>query len=222
MFRIRHALFCLPLAGIALPMHATTIQATSYLTWTGSVTGTATFVDLETLANGTYNTPNGLTDGSYKFTGPDSTGWLLGVQTFGNQTGIFGASDGAGSIEVTLPGSGQSAIYFDVNTIANNVLTNRSLTLTLSDGESFAISSGQFGVSISHPITWYAVSTTTAQAAFLEWAYFGNSSLPQDGGSGDGGAASQVPEAAPFALVAGGILILLGSKRKLGQKISFS
>ena len=222
MFRVRHALLCLPLAAIALPMQATTIQATTYSAWASQVTGTPTFVDLETLSSGDYSSASGITQGSYTFTGPDGAGWSLGVQTFGNKTGIYGASDGVGGIDVTLPGSGQSAIYFYANTEANNQLTNASLTLTLSDGESFIIAGGQFGVNISHPITWYALSTTSGQAAFLEWAYFGNSSLPQDGGTGGGGTPGQAPEAATIALVGGGILILFGSKRKLMQKLSFS
>lgn len=222
MYRTRYALLCLPLIAIALPTEATTIQATTYTSWSAQVTGTPTFVDLETLATGNYSTASGITQGSYTFIGPDGSGWSLGVQTFGNKTGMYGASDGVGGIDVILPGTGQSAIYFYGNTEANNTLTNGSLTLTLSDGETFSISSGQFGLNISHAITWYALSTTSGQAAFLQWAYFGNSSLPQDGGTGGGGTPGQAPEAATIALVGGGILVLFGSKRKLAQKLSFS
>lgn len=222
MSRMRYALLCLPLVAIALPLQATTIQATTYASWSAQLTGTPAFVDLETLASGDYGTAGGVMQGSYRFNGPDGSGWSLGVQTFGNKTGIYGASDGVGRIEAILPGTGQSAIYFYANTEANNTITNGSLTLTLSDGESLSISSGQFGLNISHPITWYALSATSGQAAFLQWAYFGNSSLPQDGGTGGGGTPGQAPEAATIALVGGGILILFGSKRNLAQKLSFS
>lgn len=211
--KIRYALLCLPLVVIAQVAQATTLQTTTYQSWSAQVTGTPTFVDVETLPTGNYSTPAGVQDDSYVFTGPDASSWALHSQTFGNTTGLYGASDGIGGIEVTLPGQGQSAIFFDANTEANNVLTNGSLTLTLSDGESFSVSSGQFGLSISHPITSYTLTAANGQAAFLQWAYFGTSDLPSDGGGTDG--VGQASEAATMALVGGGILVVFGAKRRL-------
>jgi hypothetical protein len=219
MKKTRYALLCVSLVAIAQSVDATTLQYTTYSSWSAQVTGTPTFVDVETLPSGSYSTAGGVTDASYIFTGPDGAGWSLGVQTFGSKSGLYGPNDGMGGIQVTMPGSGQSAIYFYANTESNNTLTNGSLTLTLSDGEIFSIFSGQFGLSISHPITSYNVTTSAGQAAFLQWAYFGNSSLPQDGG-GTGSNPGQAPEAATIALVGGGILVLFGSKRKLIRKFA--
>jgi hypothetical protein len=210
---MRYASLCLVVFG-ALPVLATTITTTSFATWESAayITGSPTFVDAETLPPGHYNTAAGVTEGSYIFTGPDGSNWSLGVNTFGgNTTGLFGGSDGVGAVEATLPGSGQAAVFFYTNTIKNNALSNGTLTLTLSDGETFLISSGQFGLSVSHPITSFSLATSSGQAPFLEWAYFANSSLPQDGGGGT----AQTPEAVTLALVGGGMLVLFGSKRKL-------
>jgi hypothetical protein len=219
MFKMHHASLCFVFITAALPSAATTIQSTTFANWTANVTGIPTFVDLESLSLGNYNTATGITDASYLFTGPDGSGWSLGVQTFSGKTGLFGAADGKGAIDVTLPGLGQSAIYVAVNTEANNTLVNGPLTLTLSDGETFAISSGQFGLSISHPIAWYTLTTSAGQAPFLQWAYFGNSSLPQDGNGG--GDPAQTPEAATLALVGGGMLVLFGARRKFINKLAF-
>lgn len=221
MLKVRYASLCFLFVVTALPEMATTVPSTTYSGWTSNVTGTPTFVDVETLTQGHYNTSTGVTDDSYIFTGPDGSNWSLGVQTFGNKTGLFGASDGIGGIEVTLPGSGESAVYLDVNTEANNALTNGSLTLTLSDGETFSVSSGQFGLSLSQSITWYELTTSSGQSPFLQWAYFGNSSLPQDPGGGGGADPSPTPEAATLALVGGGILVLFGAKRKSVFKLAF-
>jgi hypothetical protein len=217
MLRMRYASLCLMLAAVAAPAFGTTISSTTYANWTGNITGSTTFVDVETLPTGNYSTAAGVSDGGYIFKGPDKTGWSLGVQTFGNKTGIYGASDGAGGIQVTLPGTGQSAIYFYANTETSNTLNNSTLTLTLSDGETFTIGSGQFGLSISHPITSYELTTSAGQAAFLQWAYFGNSSLPQDGDSGTGTDQPPAAESATIALVGGGLLVLFGAKRKIAS-----
>lgn len=221
MFKMRYASFCLLLAVPALPALATTVQSTTYQSWMTQVTGTPTFEDVETLPTGNYSTVTGVSDGSYVFTGPDGSGWSLGEQTFSNKSGLYGASDGVGGIEVTMPGLGQSAIYLDANTEANNTLTNGALTLTLSDGESFNITSGQFGLSISHPITWYTLTTTSGQSPFMQWAYFGTSSIPLDsGGSGGTGDDPPAVEAATMALVAGGLLVVFGAKRKFTRRLA--
>ncbi|HZS56376.1 MAG TPA: hypothetical protein VFA65_18365 [Bryobacteraceae bacterium] len=220
MLKVRHASLCFLFITTALPGAATTVQSTTFANWTSGITGTPTFVDVESLSLGNYSTAAGVTDASYLFTGPDGSSWSLGVQTFSGKTGLFGAADGRGAIEVTLPGAGQSAIYVDVNTEANNTLVAGPVTLTLSDGETFTVASGQFGLSISHPITWYTLTTSVGQAPFLQWAYFGNSSLPQDGNGGTGDPA-QTPEAATLALVGGGMLVVFGAKRRFANRLAF-
>lgn len=215
MFKMRSAPLCLLLLAPALPGLATTVQTTSYQSWTAQVTGTPAFEDVETLPTGNYSTTAGVSDGPYVFTGPDGSNWFLKETTFGSTTGLYSANDGTGGIEVTLPGSGQSAIYFKANTESNNLLNNDNLTLTLSDGETFNIGSGQFGVSLSHDITSFELNTSSGEAPFLQWAYFGNSALPQDTETGDG---AESIEAATYLLVGGGLLVVLGAKRRFAHR----
>jgi hypothetical protein len=87
---------------------------------------------------------------------------------------------------------------------------NTPVTLTLSDGESFSsISTAFFGVSISHPITWLTLTTTTGSAVIVDDFYYGVSSLPQD---------SPTSEGATMAMCGGGLLVLLGSVRRKDKR----
>ena len=216
MFNVRWAGLCVVCAAAALPAMGTTEQTTAYASWTPMLTGSPSAQVIENL-DGTHDTSAGISSDGYTFIGPDGSGWSLTGEMLGGIDGLLGPSDGTGYMDVVLPGSGQSAIYINVNTYNNDSLNNGPVTLTLSDGETFNNVTGQFGLSISHPITWYTVQTTSGQAAFLEWAYFGNSNLPQDSGSGAGAPAS---EAATMALVGGGMLVLFGSKRKLIKRLA--
>ncbi|MBV9762844.1 MAG: hypothetical protein JO340_19955 [Acidobacteriaceae bacterium] len=209
MFRNLKAL-ALPLGvcllGVAFQAGATTITTTSYSTWDTSayITGSTTVVDLTTLQAGlNYSTATGYTSNGFNITGPDGATYVLSSQTEGSYTGLLGASDGTGSIEVTMPGSGDSAVLFDSSCISCG-----ALTLTLSDNEVFTVSNGQFGLSISHPITWFKLSTTSGTRPFLEYAYFGTSSLPQDT------QLSPTSEAATPVLLGGGLIILAGAARR--------
>jgi hypothetical protein len=191
------------LAG-AFQAAATTITTTSYSTWNSStyITGSTSVVDLTTLQAGlNYSNAMGYTSQGFNFTGPDGASYILTSQTEGSVTGLLGASDGTGAIDVTMPGSGNSAFLFDAQCI-----TCSGLTLTLSDGETFTISNNQFGVSISHPITWFKLNTNSGTRPFLEYVYFGTSALPQD--------APQTKEAATLVLIGGGLLTLAGIGRR--------
>jgi hypothetical protein len=210
---------CCTVAFTACSAIATTNTATSYSTWNtpAYITGNPTLLDLDSLNAGTsYNTAAGLNDAGYIFTGPDGSTWSLQAQSFGNATGLVGGSDANAEIEVYLPGSGSNAFLFNANIANGGSLAGGSLTLTLSDGEKFNISSGQFGVSISHDVTWFTLAASSGQAApFLQYLYFGNSSLTQDGSG-----APQSSEAATLALVGGGLLITFGVKRKFTNKFA--
>lgn len=193
-------------SGIGFKAAATTITTTSYSTWDTSayITGSTTVVDLTTLqAGNSYSNAAGYTSNGFTFTGPDGASYSLSSQTESNMTGLLGASDGIGSIEVTMPGTGDSALLFDAKCI-----TCGALSLTLSDNETFSISNGQFGLSISHPITWFKVSTASGYRPFLEYVYFGTSSLPQDS------QASVANEAATPVLLGGGLVLLAGAVRR--------
>jgi len=194
-------------SGMAFKVAATTITTTSYNTWDTSayITGSTTVVDLTTLQAGiNYSNALGYTSNGFNFTGPDGSSYMLSSQTEGNMTGLLGPSDGVGSIEVTMPGTGDSALFFDANCISCG-----TVSLMLSDNETFSLSNGKFGLSISHPITWFKVSTTSGYRPFLEYVYFGTSSLPQDTTD-----VSPANEAATPVLLGGGLVILAGAVRR--------
>lgn len=193
------------LLAATFPSAATTITATSYNTWNTStyITGSTTLVDLTSLQAGlNYSTAAGYTSSSnYNFTGPDGGGYSLKTQTFGSATGLIGASDGVGYIKVSLPGVGNSAFLLD----ALCESSCGTMSLTLSDGENFTVNNGQFGVSISHDVTWFDLGASSGTQPFLEYLYFGTSSLPPD---------SPASEAATPVLVGGGLMVLLGAGRR--------
>lgn len=192
--------------GGAFESAATTITTTSYSTWNSPsyITGSTTLVDLTTLQAGlNYSNAVGYTSNGFNFTGPDGVSYVLMSQTEGGTTGLLGASDGTGSINVAMPGTGRSAMLLDANCISCG-----TLSLTLSDNETFSVSNGQFGLSISHPITWFKVSSSAGMRPFLEYVYFGTSSLPQDSNM------SPANEAATPVLLGGGLVILAGAVRR--------
>lgn len=185
---------------------ATTITTTSYSTWDTSayITGSTTVVDLTTLQAGiNYSNAAGYTSSGFNFTGPDGATYVLSSQTEGGYTGLLGASDGTGAIKVAMPNSGNSAVLFDASCI-----TCGTLSLTLSDGETFTVSDGQFGLSISHPITWFKLGDSVGTRPFLEYVYFGTSSLAQDSQT------TATNEAATPVLLGGGLALLAGAVRK--------
>jgi hypothetical protein len=192
--------------GGAFEAAATTITTTSYSTWDTSayITGSTAVVDLTTLQAGlNYSTAAGYTSNGFNFTGPDGASYMLSSQTEGSVTGLLGPSDGTGSIEVAMPGTGDSAALFYAKCI-----TCGTLSVTLSDNETFVVSNGQFGLSISHPIRWFTVSSSSGTRPFLEYVYFGTSSLPQDTGM------PAANEAATPVLLGGGLAILAGAVRR--------
>ena len=189
-----------------LQSFATTITTTSYSTWDTSsyITGSTTVVDLTTLQAGiNYSNAAGYTSNGFNFTGPDGASYVLSSQTEGGSTGLLGASDGTGVIEVAMPNSGDSAVLFDASCI-----TCGTLSIALSDGETFTVSDGQFGLSISHPITWFKLGDSSGTRPFLEYVYFGTSSLPQDSPT------TGANEAATPVLLGGGLALLAGAVRK--------
>lgn len=209
MHRRVHALAVMLLAGFgmgAFQAAATTITTTSYSAWNtpAYITGSTSLVDLTTLQAGlNYSNALGYTSNGFNFTGPDGASYALSSQTENSVTGLLGASDGNGVIEIALPGTGNSAVLFDAQCIGCT-----SLSLTLSDGETFSLSNGQFGMSISHPITWLKLNTGAGTRPFLEYAYFGTSSLSQDSNP------PPAKEAATFVLLGGGLMILVGAGRR--------
>ncbi len=205
-FTLLAGVFTLPFQAVA-----TTITTTSYSTWDTStyITGITGQIDLTSLETGlNYSTVAGYSSSGYTVIGPDGSSYYLKNVNINQGThhwGLEDNSDGNGMLQVDIPGSGANAFLFDTYCVNCGA---SAVKVTLSDGETFTVSNGQFGVSISHDVTWFDLSASSGANAFLDYAYFGNSSLAQD----DAPAAAN--EAATPVLVGGGLMVLLGAGRK--------
>lgn len=209
----RYALAFAAAILIAAEAGATTITTTSFSTWSSAAyTESGSQFDLNwsgLSGTGSYDTSAGITlygktqtSVAYIFTGPDGSGWVLNGITYNSLNGLAGANDGVGVINVAAPSGGVNAVLLSIGSTPS-----APLTLTLSDGEIFSgLSSGLFGLSISHDITWLRLSTTSGSTAVIDDFWYGASSLPQD---------SPTAEGATFILLGGGLLILAGAQRKL-------
>ena len=199
-------------AGLLLgagPAAATTITSTTYSGWTAGLTGTPTELDFSVILTGrSYSTSAGLTlkaignsSIGFVFTGPDNGSYKLTGVAHNNFQSLQAGSDSTAVMNVATPAAGDNAIFLGLATT-----NNTPISLTLSDGETFSsISTAFFGVSISHPITWLTLTTTSGSAVIVDDFYYGASNLPQD---------SATSEGATMAMCGGGLLILLGSVRK--------
>ena len=190
----------------------TTLTYTSFSTWKSGVTGTPVEANFNTIGSGSYSTAAGISlvpltgdpANAFVFTGPDNGAFSLsGTSSYDGFTGLEGAAESGAGIHIAAPAAGENAIL-----LAAYSTSSTPLTLTLSDGENFTLSNGVYGFSASHPITWLTLSTTTGSQVFVDDLYFGASSSPQD--------AADIPEGAPLTMLAGGLLILIGVKRRIG------
>ncbi len=196
---------------------ATTINTTSFSTWKTYLTGSPIELDFNKVKNSSYSTSSGITllplQGpalSFVITGPDKTGYSLTGGNYGSIVSLFGASDGVGQIRIDLPSSGQNAILLGLA-----AQPSAGLTVNLSDQESFAVSNGLLGLSLSHNITWLTISTANGSQPVLDDFFFGNSNLTQDPIG-----QAQSAEVATGFLIGGGLLILFGARRKLIQRLA--
>jgi hypothetical protein len=170
---------------------ATTITTTSFSTWTSSayITGTSTDVSLGTACSG--NCPGGsITAGGFTFAGQSL------AETLTSPAGLTAAS-----INITAPSGGKTAIFLFERGGAYNV--------TLSDGEVFSGLSGFWGFSSTAPITSLSLTGSSPILYALSYAISSQIQEPPP---------SETPEATTFLLSSGGLLILLGSGRKLARK----
>ena len=174
---------------------ATTITTTTFNTWNSSafITGPPTELPFTISLAGGY--PTGVTLGGFLFTGPSLAATSTGTPALT-----------ASSITVATPSGGENAILFHTRNDAN-------FTLTLSDNEVFSgLALGNFGFSSSSEITSLTLSAVSGSVTIDDF-FYATSSQPQD--------PPQTIEGATFALVGGGLLILLGSRRKLIAKFAF-
>ena len=206
---------------------ATSITTTSYTSWKSSLIGAPSPADFNVVSRANYNTADGLTlpmigNSSVGFvvTGPNNGAYQMVGTTFNNITALAGGPDAGAGLNVATPGSGVNAFLLSVGSIGGG-----PLTLTLSDGESFSVAEGLFGITISHPISSFLLTTTAGSQAVLDDLYSGTSALDQDptnpSGSGSGTPVDTAPvaEGATSLMLAGGLLILFGAWRKSGVPV---
>ena len=185
---------------------ATTITTTDYTTWKGGLTGSASEIGFDLLPLGaTYNTVAGVTQGGFNFTGPDNGTYKLSVQQYNfgsfSQRSLVGSTDSGASINATVPSGGENALFLFVNGTVNT-----PLTLLLSDGQSFSVKSGNFGIQLSHTISSFSLTTTAGSAVAIRNLDWGTSALPQD--SAGTASPSATPEAGTLSLFGFGLFLL--------------
>jgi len=205
------ALFGAGFSFVAGEAAATTLTTNTLSIWetSGYITGSATELSFGPIQLQPYNTSSGITlygiqqpSVGFDFTGPDGGGYVLSGYSYHSLNSLAGASDAVGVMDIATPASGESAMFLSVASTGNT-----PLTLSLSDGESFSVVSGAFiGLSVSHPITWLSLSTSSGSQPILDDFYFADSSLQPD---------APTAEVASFFLLGGGLLILFGARRKL-------
>ncbi len=189
---------------------ATTITTTDFNTWkTSDITGSPTELNFYPINNTSYNTAAGITlspNGSilpFVFTGPNNGSYSLTGDGYGKA--LLGASNAGAGINISLPTGGENAFFLDVSATAS-----KPTTLTLSDGETFSVTSTFFGAALSQPVSWIKISTIPGSQAYINDFLFGTSTLPQDGAGGP-----STPEPATVLLcLCGGALVFFGTRRK--------
>jgi hypothetical protein len=195
---------------VAVPAGATTITTTSFASWkASSITGSPTQLDFYPINSSSYNTAAGITlspAGSslpFIFTGVDNGSYSLTGDGYGKA--LTGASDAGAYINIALPAGGENAFFLGVGATAST-----PATLTLSDGETFSITSTNFGVALSRSVSWMRLSAAPGSQAYINDFLFGTSALPPDV---VGGPATPEP-ATVFLCLSGGGLAFAGSCRK--------
>ena len=184
---------------------ATTITSTSLSSWEATLAGSPTDVDFSKLRYGSYDTAAGITLSGFTFIGPDNGSYKLTGQLYNGTVSLLGATDKGAGIGVAMPAGGETA--FGVYFLSTG---GTSLGLTLSDGESFTLSRGFFGVTLSQPVTSFFLSATPGSQAVVYDALWGTSALLQEGSNSP----SATPEAGTILLFGVGFLVLGIAMRK--------
>ena len=197
-----------PAAGTTITTDAVWTGGTSHSLFTswqtnpsGGVTGAT---ELAAFASGSL--PGDNADGSVTFTSAIGNFTASGASFMEATYGLLPALKGQ-TINIATPAAGINAFY-----VALGSTDGQPITITLSDGEAIALSPTPtangtvvLGLSISHPITSIAISSTAA----VLWDFdYGSSSLAQDS------TPAPAAEAATAILIGIG-LVTLGTGRKL-------
>jgi len=206
-------LAALTVAGNAM---ATTVQSTTIGGWnTTIVAGSARDTDFSTVSNtavSSYTLLAGTTpftwtsgDGSVSLKEYDNLSNPIGSGTL---EGVQGASTAAKGLKITTPAAGINALVLFFGSSGGT-----PVTITLSDGEVFggtpsANTGNALFLSISHPI-YYLTVTSTTSAPVVNGFSFGTSNLAQDAPT------DTAVEAATSILMGGGLLLLIAAGRRL-------
>ena len=206
------AAFAAALLGSVGHANASSVTTTSFNTWKTFLTGSPTELNFNGISMTSYSTSSGITLmpagmplAGFGFTGPDGAGYSLTGATYNSFISLEGGSDGNATILVATPASGENAILLGVGSTGG-----AGLTVTLSDGESFTLAAGLWGISISHTITSLTLSTSAGSRAVIDDFWFGTSNMAQDAPT------APASEAATSILLGGGLMVLAGvGRRKL-------
>ncbi len=206
----------------AFPASATTATYSTYQTWMAAVNNAIELNFTKVGGSGqNYSTSAGKTmfptSGPavpFIFTGPYSGGYQLTTAGFTthNIVAFYGPANGQGNLTITLPSGGENAILLGLG--ASNGASN--ISVALSDGETFNVTPGVnttafLGISLSHDVSWVTVTAPTQP--IVDDFFFGQSQLAQD--PANPGTAPTAFEGSTFSLIGGGLLSLLGIRRKL-------
>lgn len=199
---------------------ATTITTNNFNTWKTPTfqTGAPTELNFMAITSSSYNTASGITltgagasSMAATFVGMNGANYSLAGDVYAKT--LSAAPGAAASINIMFVNP-QNAFFVS---FANP--SSMLYTITLSDGQMFNTNTRFMGFSVSHMITSMTVSTTPSNTATINDFFFGTSSLAQDAApSPDPGTPAATPEPATMMLVAGGVLIGAGAKKRWGKK----
>lgn len=200
---------------------ATSVTTTTFSSWKATLTGSPSEANFSAISLTSYNTASGLTlptpgSSGTTFTGPDNGGYQMTGVDYSTYKSLAGSTDAGAGLNVALPNGGVNAFLLSVGSTGGT-----PLTLTLSDGETFSVNNGLFGISLSHTVSSLLLTTSAGSEAVIDDFWYGNSNLVQDptGGSTSGSQSGPAPvaEVATSVMIAGGFLFLFGAWRRFGS-----
>jgi hypothetical protein len=198
---------------------ATSITSTTFSSWKATLTGAPSEANFSVISLTSYNTAAGLTLPTIgnssigtTVTGPDNGQYQMSGVDYKGFTSLAGSTDSGAGLDVAMPNSGVNAFLLSVGSTGGT-----PLTLKLSDGETFTVQSGVWGISISHPVSSLFVTTSAGSEAVLDDFWYGSSNMTQDPSTGGSGGPAPVAEVASSLMIAGGCLFLVGVCRRFRQ-----
>lgn len=191
---------------------ATTITTNTFNTWKSAAyqSGAPTGLNFLAINSAAYNTSSGVTlnagSSAATFVGLNGPNYYLAGDVYAKT--LASAAGSAASVSITFANPSNAFMIFFSGAAT-------PYTFTLSDGQVFSMTTQRLGFSVSHNITSMSVSSTSGGQIVVNDFYFGVSSLAQDAPqSPDPGTPAATPEPATMMLMAGGVLVLVGAKKR--------